>query len=57
MEKDIDFLSKPIDHFTGEALILARMRWEHIRQNTDSSLIVFYLFVSVFLFFFRIFFF
>ncbi|KAJ0527246.1 hypothetical protein HanRHA438_Chr09g0416301 [Helianthus annuus] len=33
MEKDIEFLSKPIDHLTGDALILGQMRREQIRQK------------------------
>ena len=33
MEKDIEFLSKPIDHLTGDALILAQMRREQIRKK------------------------
>ncbi|KAJ0837699.1 hypothetical protein HanRHA438_Chr16g0781011 [Helianthus annuus] len=43
MEKDIEFLSKPIDHLTGDALILAQMRRQQIRKkNTDSILLVFF---------------
>ncbi|XP_021970447.1 uncharacterized protein LOC110865496 [Helianthus annuus] len=33
IEKDIKFLSKPIDHLTGDALILAQMRREQIRRK------------------------
>ncbi|KAJ0947175.1 hypothetical protein HanRHA438_Chr01g0012251 [Helianthus annuus] len=33
MEKDIEFLSKSIDHLTGDALIIAQMRREQIRQK------------------------
>ncbi|KAJ0868393.1 hypothetical protein HanRHA438_Chr12g0574111 [Helianthus annuus] len=33
MEKDIEFLSKPIDHLQGDALILAQMRRQKIREK------------------------
>ncbi|MFS7993969.1 putative No apical meristem-associated domain-containing protein [Helianthus anomalus] len=33
MEKDIKFLSKPIDHLQGDALILAQMRRQKIREK------------------------
>ncbi|KAJ0582058.1 putative No apical meristem-associated domain-containing protein [Helianthus annuus] len=33
MEKDIEFLSKPIDHLQGDALILAQMRYQKIREK------------------------
>ncbi|MFS8026427.1 putative No apical meristem-associated domain-containing protein [Helianthus anomalus] len=33
MEKDIEFLSKPIDHLQGDALILAQMRRQKIKEK------------------------
>ncbi|KAJ0520699.1 hypothetical protein HanIR_Chr10g0462251 [Helianthus annuus] len=33
VEKDIESLSKPIDHLTGDALILAQMRRQQIYQK------------------------
>ncbi|KAM0026077.1 putative glutathione transferase [Helianthus debilis subsp. tardiflorus] len=33
MEKNIEFLSKPIDHLQGDALILAQMRRQKIREK------------------------
>ncbi|KAJ0580646.1 hypothetical protein HanRHA438_Chr04g0170141 [Helianthus annuus] len=33
MEKDIEFLSKPIDHLQGNALILAQMRHQKVREK------------------------
>ncbi|KAJ0462977.1 hypothetical protein HanHA300_Chr14g0510091 [Helianthus annuus] len=33
MEKDIEFLSKPIDHLQGDALILAQMHRQKIREK------------------------
>ncbi|KAF5761300.1 putative No apical meristem-associated domain-containing protein [Helianthus annuus] len=33
MEKDIEFLSKPIDYLQGDALILAQMRRQKIREK------------------------
>ncbi|KAF5815286.1 hypothetical protein HanXRQr2_Chr03g0121371 [Helianthus annuus] len=33
MEKDIEFLSKPIDHLQGNALIIAQMRRQKIREK------------------------
>ncbi|KAM0065577.1 putative glutathione transferase [Helianthus debilis subsp. tardiflorus] len=36
MEKDIEFLSKPIDHLQGDALILAHMHRQKIREKYDS---------------------
>ncbi|KAF5791282.1 hypothetical protein HanXRQr2_Chr09g0392841 [Helianthus annuus] len=32
-EKDIEFLSKPIDHLQGDALILAQMHRQKLREK------------------------
>ncbi|KAJ0836522.1 hypothetical protein HanRHA438_Chr16g0767921 [Helianthus annuus] len=59
MEKDIEFLSKPIDHLQGDVLILAQMRRQKIRENMDSRSCYFFLslfYFSVF-FLFSVFFF
>ncbi|KAJ0865427.1 hypothetical protein HanRHA438_Chr12g0540391 [Helianthus annuus] len=52
MEKDIEFLSKPIDHLQGDALILAQMRRQKFEKNMDSrsSFFLTLIFFSVFFF-------
>ncbi|KAJ0908029.1 hypothetical protein HanRHA438_Chr07g0305851 [Helianthus annuus] len=56
MEKDIEFLSKPINHLQGDALILAQMRRQKLKKNMDSRscyfLCFFFLFFSAFFLFF-----
>ncbi|XP_022037396.1 uncharacterized protein LOC110940140 [Helianthus annuus] len=48
-EKDIEFLSKPIDHLQGDALIVAQMHRQKLREKYGLQIIIFFL--SLFVFF------